>query len=844
MKTRLAILLQLFALLVSATMADAGVLISEFRTRGPNGAADEFVELYNNSDSPVDISGWKINASNNAGTTGTRVTINAGTTIPARGHFLATNSTPSTGYSGTVAGNQTYTTGITDDGGIALMMADNTVVDQIGMSVGSGYKEGSILTPLTGSTDQSYERKPGGAAGSTQDTADNANDFQIRSPSNPQNLSSPSTPVSLVVSDLGDSGAANQLRAIITACLSSGGGTITFSPGLSGTVTLINGPLPPITATATPVTIDGANVITVSGPGTASFFNRIFTVNANASLILKNLTVTKAKYIDDGGAVSSQGTLNVDHCKFLDNQTDASHSGSAILSWGPLTITNSEFANNSGGGGAVKPRSSGATTRITGCNFHDNTSTNSAGGGYGGAIQVFDGPEATISSSTFTNNSAWDGGAIYVTANSAVNASYCTFSGNNTAGNDGGNNGGAISLSTINSTLIIHDSTFSGNKAFVGFGGAIYNEGNANMFRVTFSGNEAGVGGALNNRGNAVMENVTFFGNYGGSGGGGIYTTNTLGYGGVSLTNVTFVANLAQSTGGSGIDVGGNPSVGIRNTVFDGDNFFGAPNCFNVNGGDHSYSTDSSCGFTAGGGADNVPEANLGWPYSPTGGYVVTYNGGFTPTLLPMPGSVLINHGTANAAPTRDQRGFVRDAVPDVGAVEVGGTLLPAPSTVSSVKTHGATPFGIDLPLTDRGIECRSGGAGGNHQIILNFATPVGFSGVSVTKGVGNVSSYSINGSQVTINLTGVANAQEIFTTLFNVNDGSVNANDITVRMGVLLGDVNGSGVVSSGDTNLCKAQALQPITASNFRNDVNVSGAITSGDTNIVKQNALTSLP
>jgi Dockerin type I domain len=61
--------------------------------------------------------------------------------------------------------------------------------------------------------------------------------------------------------------------------------------------------------------------------------------------------------------------------------------------------------------------------------------------------------------------------------------------------------------------------------------------------------------------------------------------------------------------------------------------------------------------------------------------------------------------------------------------------------------------------------------------------------------------------------------------------------------MGVLVGDVNASGVVTSGDTNLCKSQALQPVTSANFRNDINASGSITTGDVNIIKQNALSHL-
>jgi hypothetical protein len=62
--------------------------------------------------------------------------------------------------------------------------------------------------------------------------------------------------------------------------------------------------------------------------------------------------------------------------------------------------------------------------------------------------------------------------------------------------------------------------------------------------------------------------------------------------------------------------------------------------------------------------------------------------------------------------------------------------------------------------------------------------------------------------------------------------------------MGVLVGDVNASGVVTSGDTSLCEAQAVQPITGANFRNDINASGAITAGDASAIKQNALSQLP
>src|SRR5204863_5445498 len=78
-------------------------------------------------------------------------------------------------------------------GGIELTTPDDLALDSVGMSTGSAYKEGTTLAPLASDTNHSYERKPGGLQGSTQDTDDNNNDFQLIT-SDPQNLSSGPTP--------------------------------------------------------------------------------------------------------------------------------------------------------------------------------------------------------------------------------------------------------------------------------------------------------------------------------------------------------------------------------------------------------------------------------------------------------------------------------------------------------------------------------------------------------------------------------------------------------------------------------------------------------------------------
>lgn len=190
---------------VQATPAiSTTIVVSEFRTRGPVGANDEFIELFNLSPDAIDIGGWKIAGSNASGGTSTRLTIAAGTILPGGCRFLATNGS-STGYSGSVPGDQTYTIGFTDDGGVAVLRPDNTVVDAVGMSMGSAYREGTPLAPLAGTVDQSYERLPNEGPAFSQnrtDSDDNAADF-VHNPSSsdPQNRASSCTPLGLTLTD-------------------------------------------------------------------------------------------------------------------------------------------------------------------------------------------------------------------------------------------------------------------------------------------------------------------------------------------------------------------------------------------------------------------------------------------------------------------------------------------------------------------------------------------------------------------------------------------------------------------------------------------------------------------
>jgi uncharacterized repeat protein (TIGR01451 family) len=214
------------------------VLISEFRLRGPGGDDDEFIELYNNSDSPLAVnttdgsSGWALAASDGV----IRFVIPNGTVIPARGHFLGVNSNEyslsdypagnSNGESSTATGDATYQTGIPDNAGIALFRTSETAnfsiatrLDAVGSTAESNtlYKDGAGYPAVTTfDADYAFVRDTCGKGGSTttfgpcptgglpRNTNNNATDFYFTNPTangaqagqrigapGPENLTSP-----------------------------------------------------------------------------------------------------------------------------------------------------------------------------------------------------------------------------------------------------------------------------------------------------------------------------------------------------------------------------------------------------------------------------------------------------------------------------------------------------------------------------------------------------------------------------------------------------------------------------------------------------------------------------
>lgn len=180
---------------------ELNVFISELRVRGPNGADDEFIEIFNATGNTISTTNWKLKKSSGCGNSSTDLVTGINITLAPGQYYLFARSGS---YSGSTTPDATFpassTYAIADDGGIALTNASDVVIDQVGLCSTTTYKEGSALSAMSGTSNQSYERKSGGSAGSCKDTDNNATDFIFNSStSNPQNFLSAAIPCLAVV---------------------------------------------------------------------------------------------------------------------------------------------------------------------------------------------------------------------------------------------------------------------------------------------------------------------------------------------------------------------------------------------------------------------------------------------------------------------------------------------------------------------------------------------------------------------------------------------------------------------------------------------------------------------
>ena len=424
---------------------------------------------------------------------------------------------------------------------------------------------------------------------------------------------------------------------------------------------------------------------------------------------------------------------------------------------GTDALSPSSASGGAGQGGGIY---NSGTLFLDGSTF---AQTNQASGGMGGPGNFGHGGVPSGS------GGAGRGGAVFNDTSGSLFITNCTFNGNVALGGNGGSGGP------------------SGGNGGNGDSGAIYNLGALTIKSATISGNSGGGGAA----GTGTVNGVA------GAGSGGIRVAG----GTIAIANTIVAGNVGNNGGAQ--DVGGAFSSSGYNLVGIG---------------------DFSSGFSATGDQVGTTAA----PINPLLGPLQS-NGGNTSTMLPQTGSPALDRGFSFGL-TSDQRGrsrpFDDPAIPnasggdgsDIGAVEIGSG--PAPTSVVSRKVHDVNlnqSFDIQLSADTLGDECRSGGAGGNYTLIFTFGSPVTFTSASVCSGTGMVSSANVSGSQVTVNLAGVTQAEVLTICLSNVNDGTTSGN-VSFPFRVLVGDTTGNGSVNASDVSLTKLKSGQTVDATNFR--------------------------
>ena len=346
-----------------------------------------------------------------------------------------------------------------------------------------------------------------------------------------------------------------------------------------------------------------------------------------------------------------------------------------------LVVSDSEFRANSTmySGGAILLKE-GGSLRVEGSVFHGNDAGPQRT--YGGGI-FLEGGTATISQSTFTGNSALQGGAIWGRESHLLVADSRIAG--NTAGNELGQGGG---IYIQGGSLAVHGSSIVGNTAFVS----------------GYSDGPAGGGGIWSRDSVLTVGDSTIAGNsavyaasFGSAAGGGIYAG---GSGSLTIRNSTITGNRAEAdeaASGGGIHVGAVPFE-IVNSIVAGNSVLGSPSggrdifgAITLSNGHNVFGT--AVAGEVSGDRENVAPGLLFAAVDPaTGGGLVGANGAVA--LANRVGNPALGGGDPLAGLPVDQLGAPRPrpggTLPDIGAAESGF----APSRVASANNDVLTGNG------------------------------------------------------------------------------------------------------------------------------------------------------
>ena len=336
-------------------------------------------------------------------------------------------------------------------------------------------------------------------------------------------------------------------------------------------------PRPPLVDTSAPTATVGdgtAASCTATALQTAATAGGTIIFNCGGPItitVTSPIMVTKETVLDGGGTVTLSGG-NASRILYLasDYTTPTPRLTVQRLSFtqGKSPATGVDTAQ---GGGAIY-RDGGSLT-VLDSSFDDNHGPMVGQDVAGGAIYGFGGGETVIVGSTFTHNSASDGGAVG-SLNGNLTIIDSTFANNAATGTDGnpgnGGCGGALYMDGGKELASLCGVKIQNNRAGA-IGGGFFRVSNdhtgafamdrstvdGNQVTPTDSGNAGGMyleGLALTITASTVSRNQAFFN------GGMWINTDT-----VTMTNVTIAENTAFGSNGGGLWLGHTPTGTVKN---------------------------------------------------------------------------------------------------------------------------------------------------------------------------------------------------------------------------------------------------------------------------------------
>lgn len=183
-------MLQASGVAASVSWPASTLVVSELQTGGAS-ASDEFAEIANVGSGDVDLGGMEIVYVTSTGGTVTRKASWPATfTLGPGRHLIIANTA---GAYASIA-DAVYSGGLAATGGaMVLRVIGGAPIDAVGWGdATNAFVEGATASaPAAG---QTIERRPGGLAGNTTDTNNNASDWLVQTVPNPQNLAAPPVP--------------------------------------------------------------------------------------------------------------------------------------------------------------------------------------------------------------------------------------------------------------------------------------------------------------------------------------------------------------------------------------------------------------------------------------------------------------------------------------------------------------------------------------------------------------------------------------------------------------------------------------------------------------------------